>query len=106
MVESFYLTYYLNAGIYVAAGLTALISAMFLYAAISEDSSAFTYLFLYIIVNSALIYTSYLFYETAHAYYIPQSRQLVVKNEVEEESEDEPDTEPDTEEEPIVLPEE
>merc|ERR1719266_2639985 len=105
VIESFYLTYYLNAGIYVAGALTAIIGAMFLYAALSVSSDAYTYLFMYIILNPALVYLSYLFYETAHAYYIPQVRlieKVPVTEEEEEEEEDLPEEEPEDDNSPFV----
>ena len=114
VIESFYLSYYMTAGIYVAAGLTALIGALFLYAALTVSSDAYTYFFLSIILNPALIYVSYLFYETAHAYYIPQVRLIekvpVIEEEIEEEEEEEeveeeeelPEEEPDDDISPFV----
>ena len=104
VIESFYLTYFLNAGIYVAGGLTVIIGAMFLYAALSGSSAAYTYFFMYIILNPALVYLSYLFYETAHAYYIPQVRVIEKVPVIEEEPEEEPEEE--EEEEKEELPEE
>ena len=74
-----------------------------MYAALTVSSDAYNYLFLSIILNPALIYLSYMFYETAHAYYIPQMRVAVEKPEVKEEPEIE---EPEVEEEEEDIPEE
>ena len=73
-------------GIYGGVALTGIVGAMFLYSVLAQSADA-TYAVLYLLVNPVLIAISYLYYETAHAYYIPQTR--IVRKEVPEEKEEE-----------------
>ena len=77
------------AGIYAGIGLTGLIALMFLYSALTDTSADWVYFGLYILLNPGLIYLSYMFYPTAHAYYIPQLVEPTIKNEVIETPEEE-----------------
>ena len=87
-------------GIYGGVALTGIVGAMFLYSVLAQSADA-TYAVLYLLVNPVLIAISYLYYETAHAYYIPQTR--IVRKEVPEEKEEE---EVEEEEEEVIEEEE
>ena len=83
-------------GIYGGAALTGLVGVMFLYSILAQSADA-TYAVLYLLMNPALIFISYLYYETAHAYYIPQTH-IVRKEKVEEEEEEEEEDKKDEDE--------
>ena len=85
VIYSFYLQYYQIMGIYGGVALTGIVGAMFLYSVLAQSADA-TYAVLYLLVNPILIAISYLYYETAHAYYIPQTR--IARKEVVDDDDD------------------
>ena len=97
VIFSFYLQYYKIMGIYGGAILTAIVGVMFLYSIASESASA-TYPLVYLLVNPVLILISYMYYETAHAFYLPQYVELPnkvePKDDIPEEEEEEVIEEP------------